>query len=1495
MFVIDATGSMGWAIDGVKSNIASFAEELESRGMDVRFALIEFRDVTIGEVTKVHRWDSYEWTESAAKLEEALSTVIADGGGDYPETPTEAIMQLFDTSIFRTVSAYSGPFRVGASKFVFLMTDASAKEGTSGGGVPTIEAVAGRLRTSQIHTIVVCPEDCEEQYRPLYQSYSGGTFLNIYGDYYESMLEVAELVYEVSGLTVEAFERGRATDDDKDLNPESYNTIRYIRDGKYITSTGEPITEYNIANLGYEYSKVGYTADGNTRLIIRVQNDKPGTVTLAVPEGYGTLQTIDGVTLGTSGTKTAEHIGNMYQASFVLLAPESYPYKDKLIGDNFPKEDFSVVVRFEESTAIVYKNLNLSINATPVVMIHGLATSYNNTFHPAWPFGIYHVLNSKGITIRGYDYGGTEGPTYHIINKYSGDVCLNTSGMFRNIAGTMREMVKQGIACTRVDLVCHSMGGLMARTFMEYDDCRSERSYNQSMIRRVVTVATPHEGSPWPTYLLGGWESLPYVMGHSYDELDEAHADAWSWLEQHRTILNGIMSSTIWRSTYPEEALKDLSLGSTLVNELHSKSSPRPIAVIYGTISNDLSEIFDRINSVVDAVDTEAKIGSVIKDLAVGNIVGALITALPRDTGDAVPFIDKLKAALEIIFNENDHDFAVGEDSARSIFSTLKYEGAKYNHMLICQQNDVGNFVFDLLKAGDDNFNKPSPSVSTASTSRLTSSTPARNHSASYSAATTSIDNYFVNALTLTAETSAGVFTAPNTITTTYPATVSFTVSSEEDITHNVYMSVRTDSGSGFIKLASTDEGTFTLTVGIESSDTGTYTFYSSTQGSSDNVYISDKITLVVQPNLAFDGDYVTGLSFLNGETITFSSADSEVGVSLFAQTYEGKMFDVASPLMGTIWTASDPEIAEVTESGRVKALKAGSTTLTASYESFTASISVDVAVQGDVSVRAALTSQDLYILNTSLPDGKAGEFYYCLLDTTVSLTNNVVWTVKGLPAGISCDASGILTGKPVTYGTYSVNVTASDDAETASKSFTLSIAAPDNALAPIISTLSVPAGTLSEDYEAVIAAVTSGDTSAMVWEIYSGSLPEGLSFASLTGESVTLSGVPTESGSFTFMMRVSLNGYSDMQTFSLVITAPTAPAITTSSLPAGTVGTAYTAHLEATGTAPINWSVSAGNLPGGLTLSADTGTIAGTPRTAGTFLFTASAANTAGIVSRDFSITVRAASSPSIGQDTEDTESDSTVSDDVTPAVSDDVTPVKSDDITPPEPAKSDDITPHAPAKSDDVTPPEPAKSDDITPPEPAKSDDVTPPEPAKSDDIAPPEPEDIETGPARDVSSLSASELAQVSNDRSIIAAILPEITVNVSGVYDFNDIELAENVTTGALLVWNPFARDSQVEVSAADVDSTSSVQFFDEDGNEISTVPENHIVSVSAYLEGGKTYAPVLSAEIQKGEPITHTDSEDQSASNPGGSSGGCSAGIYGLVFLAALGLFAKTKH
>ena len=83
------------------------------------------------------------------------------------------------------------------------------------------------------------------------------------------------------------------------------------------------------------------------------------------------------------------------------------------------------------------------------------------------------------------------------------------------------------------------------------------------------------------------------------------------------------------------------------------------------------------------------------------------------------------------------------------------------------------------------------------------------------------------------------------------------------------------------------------------------------------------------------------------------------------------------------------------------------------------------------------------------------------------------------------------------------------------------------------------------------------------------------------------------------------------------------APAITTTTLPGGTVGTPYHHQLQATGGGFILWELSSGELPDGLTLKQTTGEISGTPTAAQTAQFTVRALNSVGNDKKELSITI--------------------------------------------------------------------------------------------------------------------------------------------------------------------------------------------------------------------------------------------------------------------------------
>lgn len=144
----------------------------------------------------------------------------------------------------------------------------------------------------------------------------------------------------------------------------------------------------------------------------------------------------------------------------------------------------------------------------------------------------------------------------------------------------------------------------------------------------------------------------------------------------------------------------------------------------------------------------------------------------------------------------------------------------------------------------------------------------------------------------------------------------------------------------------------------------------------------------------------------------------------------------------------------------------------------------------------------------------------------------------------------------------------------------------------PAIATTTLPHATIGSSY-----SFTLTDKSHVPGTWTTSQLPDGLSLAPGTG---VISGVPAQ----TAVTKQVTIGFTEVtgrvaapKTLPLTVDAPVAPSITTSSLPDGRVGVAYSQQLAATG-GPGTWSTTS-TLPSGLTLSA-AGLISGTPAAVG-------------------------------------------------------------------------------------------------------------------------------------------------------------------------------------------------------------------------------------------------------------------------------------------------------
>ena len=192
--------------------------------------------------------------------------------------------------------------------------------------------------------------------------------------------------------------------------------------------------------------------------------------------------------------------------------------------------------------------------------------------------------------------------------------------------------------------------------------------------------------------------------------------------------------------------------------------------------------------------------------------------------------------------------------------------------------------------------------------------------------------------------------------------------------------------------------------------------------------------------------------------------------------------------------------------------------------------------------------------------------------------------TVAGTGLTVN-SATSISVTSPAGSGTVNVTVTTPGGGTSATSDADQFI----YQVAPTIT--SADAATFIEGQSSSFTPTATGNPAPTIAE--AGALPTGVSYSG-----TKLTGTPTETGTFSSITFTASNGVAPeaVQDFTLHVVLPPL-LISTTSLPAGTVGVPYSADLTATGgVPPYTWSVSTGSLPAGLNLNSTTGAITGTP-----------------------------------------------------------------------------------------------------------------------------------------------------------------------------------------------------------------------------------------------------------------------------------------------------------
>lgn len=178
------------------------------------------------------------------------------------------------------------------------------------------------------------------------------------------------------------------------------------------------------------------------------------------------------------------------------------------------------------TTEVVINSFKFRVYRTPVLMVHGL---WGND-------GAFKVTKENLIDSGCYENFMLYNANYEESNADS--FSTNIEVIPEEIDKLLKKTRAEKIAVTKVDIIGHSMGGILSRLYLQSGDYKEN-------INRLITLNSPHSGSQLPDWLLD--DDFPYIetVRQIFIELDkDPHGGALNDLrvmgDGIRTDLNGI-------------------------------------------------------------------------------------------------------------------------------------------------------------------------------------------------------------------------------------------------------------------------------------------------------------------------------------------------------------------------------------------------------------------------------------------------------------------------------------------------------------------------------------------------------------------------------------------------------------------------------------------------------------------------------------------------------------------------------------------------------------------------------------------------------------------------------------------------------------------------------------------------------------------------------------------------------------------------------------------
>jgi pimeloyl-ACP methyl ester carboxylesterase len=696
----------------------------------------------------------------------------------------------------------------------------------------------------------------------------------------------------------------------------------------------------------------GVASDGVNPLLVRTEAGLNGTacyqITSTGPPDQGSLGAASYPTTG---------VGSLFYGFSVYTPPANY-------GDSTDSRTVSMQFAFTPQgtmTNTTMINVMTTIVRPPVVLIHGLwakSDTWNDDF-------LRKSKSTDLYTMYPADYSGTNAASFS----------TNQSKVQGFVAEGIKRIRGKQYAATQVDVIAHSMGGILTRLYANLPAYKRVDNLNMGDVHRMITLDTPHIGTNFANLLVALHQSTPTATETTVTNLTKGSVTqgAVCDLAQNSAGLQGLSGDSLTAyfltgtagpagtATTPAKYWGGATMfgASSFESALTARQYPIIGPFIFPQATVDAFRFREMNDAVVPLSSQQGKISTTTSF----NDLHMHIPGIPGVTRG----ITDDTAAATLAFNTLD-----GPVSA--LTSGLPSVGSTGNGVSIAPvpglgpTTDAANYTAQCSAGGPMRKNASTPlgSLTTDNDPRITVTSPA----------------------------SGAVFVSGSTLSITVSVAAGLTVVGYGVNIPGIGRLDGTNLTSG------TGGTTFQASTPLTTFSVGPLTILPEIYDSGGNLILGTPITVVE----TYTGGTLTAATLVDHN---FRSLLPPATQQLYLTgTYsDGAQFDISSSLMGTTWTSNNPSVLTVDSNGNVTILTTGIAVVTAANGGFKDSATFVVENPSTPLPPTDFTSQVTIQGSGVRLNRNTGFFVQTITVTNTSgipLAGPLYLVVSGLPTGVA-------------------------------------------------------------------------------------------------------------------------------------------------------------------------------------------------------------------------------------------------------------------------------------------------------------------------------------------------------------------------------------------------------------------------------------------------------------------------------------------------------------